>query len=270
MTGITAFTHHFGTTMINVGRGESAIGGVMANTTILRRGNVIQRHSDGARRCVGAIVAGGAIPGNAFMIKVRCWLKRDIGVTDATVLLCRDMRDRSIDNAGGKASVMAPRATAGYSAMGCCQEHRRRETTGICAVMTHTAIFYSRKVINSFSHGNTAIMALGAMVVIYAQVVEAGTCEAGKAAGMAVRAIARRWQVIDGLPLADFAVVTGRTVGVNAVVTEVCVDEIRRGMTDGTLLSGWKMNRMFADSNAVVMAGITTANIATSMIERTR
>lgn len=41
MTGITAFTHHLGTTVIDVGRCESAIGSVMAGRAILRRGYVI-------------------------------------------------------------------------------------------------------------------------------------------------------------------------------------------------------------------------------------
>lgn len=242
MTGITAFTHHFGTTMINIGRGESAIGGVMAGRAILCRGDVIHRHSDSARRSVGAIVAGGAIPGNTIMIKVRCWLKRCIRVTDATILRRRDMRDRRIDLAGGKAGVMAASATAGYSAMGCCQEYRRCETTGVRAVMTGTAILYGWNVIDRFTQCNIAIMTLGAIVVIYAQVVEAGAHEAGKSAGMAVRAIAGRWQMIDRHALADFTIVTGRTVDINAVVTEGCVDEIRRGMTDGTLLRSRQMN----------------------------
>lgn len=186
-------------------------------------------------------MTGGAITANAIMIKVRCGIKRVIGVTDITILLSRDMRVRSIGLAGGKARVMAAGATAGNSVMGCRQEDRRRKTTRNCAVMTDTAILYGWNVIDSFTQRNTSIMAQGAIVVIYAQVVEAGAYKAGKAAGMTVRAIPGRWQMIVGHALAYYTVVTGRAVDVNAAMTEGCVGEIRRGMADGTLLGGRQM-----------------------------
>lgn len=71
--------------MIDKSRGKTS--GVMTRPTIRRRGDMINRQTDGPRRIIGAIMTGDAIAGNARMCEILCWRKRCRGMAHATILV---------------------------------------------------------------------------------------------------------------------------------------------------------------------------------------
>jgi len=237
-------------------RGDVALGAIARRT--LMDGRIGLSDCSGRNMVQVAVVAGGAVVGNARMRKRRDRRPEGRrGVTPIAVLWRREVVCRLVQEwiVGVEPADMAPFATAGNARMNCIQKRSRREYIG--RVVADAAIILRGNVIDLFGSCYAGIMAGGAVVLIDAQVIEADAGKTGRIVAVAGGAIQGRRYVIDWLSDTDVAVMAqGAVAGIDEQVIEGRIGKFSGGMAVDAILIvriGRHVIHEFADADHVVM-----------------
>jgi len=145
-------------------------GCVMTNTAILARGNVRRRFRQGADHRVRTAMAGDAISGDAGMREYRR-IERRRRVAGFAILAGWHVQHCRI-LAKGKPTVVTTRAASADAGMDKAEKSRYGKAALAGISVAQAAIILCRDMILGLADGDVSIMASGAVVSVYAQMIE--------------------------------------------------------------------------------------------------